>query len=112
MKPVNELLMYFKGISLNNIPRLLLRQYGIFITNVSVYHWVSHFSKLVVDEAGNTRIDVGDIWITVGTVIRKSGKETSLSLIDVLDVDTQFLLASKVSDYRSQSDLASWEYTD
>jgi putative transposase len=97
--------MYFEGIRLNRIPGLLSQQYGIYVSGTSVYNWVFHFSRAVSCAAQKSDIKVGNAWTILETTVRNDIKDTRLTLIDVLDMDTQFLLASGLSDYRNQYDI-------
>jgi putative transposase len=97
--------MYFEGIRLNKIPRLLSQQYGVYVSGTSVYNWVFHFSQTVSCEAQKSDIKVGNVWTILETTVRNDIKDTRLTLTDVLDLDTRFLLASGLSDYRNQYDI-------
>jgi putative transposase len=97
--------LYFEGVHLNEIPQILCRAYEIEVSSTSVYNWVVYFSRLVSREAGNSRIDVGNIWIMTEMAIHNDIKDSRLSLIDIVDNDTRFLLGSKICDYRDQYDI-------
>jgi transposase-like protein len=97
--------MYFEGTRLNTIPRLLFRQHGTSITSPSIFRWITHFSRLAIENTHRSSIHVGDSWIIVDTVSRNDIKDTRLSLVDILDLNTYFLLATGLYDNCSQYDI-------
>jgi transposase-like protein len=97
---INE---YYDGYSINSIRKSLEQKYRSYLSESTIYSWITHFSKLAVSEANNTQIDVGDRWIIDETTIRIGGKE--YWLFDVIDTTTRFLLARKLSCNRSFNDI-------
>jgi putative transposase len=97
--------LYFEGLHPNEIPKILFRQYGIFVTNTSVYNWVFHFSKSVIGAGARNRTNAGEVWMVTETVVRNDIKDVRLSIVDILDMGSRFLLASRLSDYRNKYDI-------
>jgi len=97
---INE---YYNGSSINAIRKSLEQQYHSYLSESTIYAWITHFSKLAIDEASNTKVDVGDRWIVDETTIKIGGKE--YWLIDIIDASTRFLLARKLSCNRNQNDI-------
>jgi transposase-like protein len=95
--------MYYEGRSLNDIPRIMYQQRGSVVTSASVYKWVKRFSKIAVGEADKTKVNVGDTWLADEKAVKIGGK--SYWLIDIIDADTRFLLATKLSHGRSIDDI-------
>jgi transposase-like protein len=95
--------MYYEGRSLNTIPRLIRQLQLNSVTNTSVKRWVIYFSRLAVNEAKKAGVSVGDTWFTYERSFRIGGK--NLWVIDVVDSDTWFLLATTFSYGRSIHDI-------
>jgi transposase-like protein len=99
--------MYFSGTRISYIPEQLARRYGTYITSVSVYNWIMHFCRQAIHEANKAEINVGSTWIALETFTRNDMKDLNISLLDILDVETRFLLATKLSYSKSQYDVKS-----
>jgi putative transposase len=97
--------MYFEGMRLTSIPGLLFRRYGTFITSASVYRWITRFSQLAVETARDVSVSVGDAWIIIETASRNDIRDIKLSLMDIIDVETHFLLATSLCHNRNQYDV-------
>jgi transposase-like protein len=95
--------MYYEGRSLNVIPGLVFQQCGSYVTKASVYKWIKRISEISTIEDKNTRIEVGDTWIANESVIKISGQ--NYWLMDIIDSDTRFVLASEIFSGRSSSDI-------
>jgi transposase-like protein len=96
--------MYFEGIRLNSIPRLIFRKYGSFITNASVYNWVVNFTKMAIHETSAAEVKVGDTWIITLSALRYDIVGVEKTIIDIIDLNTQFLLSTRLSDTLSNAD--------
>lgn len=97
--------MYFAGVRPGNIPEKLYRHYTAFVTSASIYNWIIHFSKRAISETNKTGVEVGDTWTALESVTRNDIKEINVSLIDIIDTRTLFLLGTKLSYSRSQYDI-------
>jgi transposase-like protein len=95
--------MYYEGRSLNVIPGLVFQQTNSYVTKASVHKWITRFSEIAVSEAKKTRVVVGDSWIANESVIRIGGQ--NYWLIDIIDSETRFLLATQISSGRSSGDI-------
>ena len=95
--------MYYKGMSINSIRQELKQIYNIDVSDFAVYYWVERFTKNMVNEANHYRPEVGYVWLADETVINVAGKE--YWLLDVIDVKTRFLIASKLSLTRRVEDV-------
>jgi transposase-like protein len=90
---------YYEGVPLNDISKKIDKEHNIYISDSTIYKWVNKFSQKGADETKNCHPIVGDIWIANETMVKICGKNSHL--IDIVDVDTQFILASTFSsDYR------------
>jgi len=95
--------MYYEGLSLNEIKRILRQIYSWDVSDYGIYGWVSRFTKDAIEVTNNYRPDTGYVWAADETVIDIAGKQ--YWLLDVIDVKTRFLLASKLSPTRWMEDI-------
>jgi transposase-like protein len=89
--------MYFNGRPLKVIPTLIFREYGAYITYTSVFNWISKFSLEAKSSTEQARISVGDTWLVDDTEIRVRAQFETSRLIDIIDLDTHFLLATCIT---------------
>lgn len=98
----SALLEYYSGMSINDI-RDRIKQEKHYLPAVStVYQWIDKYTDKAVDYYSQFQPKVGDEWVADETVINIGGKD--VWLWDVIDSDTRFLLASKLSYSRNTSD--------
>jgi transposase-like protein len=95
---------YFGGMPLDAIQRHLNQQYGIYMSESGIYNWVVRFAKEAVEKARAFKPIVGDTWIADETVLKVGGK--NVWYWDVIDADSRFLLASRLSTSRTTQDAA------
>ncbi len=95
--------LYYKGTSLNSICEHLNQQYGDSPSNAAVYAWLERFSKQAVSEAKKYKPNIGDELIADETMVKISGKK--YWVIDIMDSDSRYLLASHLSVNRSARDI-------
>lgn len=103
----DSLNMHYEGMSLNEIRRNFIQQDNNYVSKVTPYNWEKRFSHLAEIEAEKYTPKVGDVWESDETVIHNNfgGKKKRLWLIDILDRDTRFLLATKLSYNRNKNDI-------
>jgi transposase-like protein len=94
---------YYEGRSLSSIPEVMYQLCGSFVTKASIDKWVNRFSKLAIAEAGKTKITVGDTWLASENAIKVCGR--SFWVIDIIDMETKFLLATRLSYGRAIGDI-------
>lgn len=100
---------YFAGYSLNDIRGHIEQQSHIRPSDSTVYEWVKRFSKVAGDKEQGSLERCGDVWQADETVLHNNWggkKKKKLWLIDIIDRDTRFLLASKVSLNHDRKDTA------
>jgi putative transposase len=104
----DSLNMHYEGMSLAEIRRNFIQQDGNYISKVTPYNWEKRFTKLAIREADKYKPKVGDVWQCDETVIHNNwgGRKKRLWLIDILDRDTRFLLATRLSLSRNKRDIA------
>ena len=95
---------YYAGVSLNKIRDGINQKIGLSPADSAIYGWVKRLTKIGLAEAKKHIAQVGDKWLADECVIRlKDGKK--YWLINVIDYDTRFLLASKLSSNRNIEDI-------
>ena len=95
---------YYAGLSLNEIRRYIDQQYNFLPSGSAIYAWVTRFTQSAIDEARKHTPKVGDTWVGDETVLFIGGDK--YWLIDIIDQDTRYLLASRLSKMRGRKDIA------
>jgi transposase-like protein len=95
--------MYYEGLSLNEIKRMLKQIYHCDVSDYGIYGWIERFTKDAIKITEHYHPDSGYVWCADETVIDIAGKQ--YWLLDVLDYKTRFLLASRISPYRRIEDV-------
>ena len=95
--------MYYEGLSLNEIKRILKQIYNCDVSDYGIYGWVERFTKDAIRITDGYHPEAGYVWCADETVIDIAGKQ--YWLLDVLDYKTRFLLASRISPYRRIEDI-------
>jgi transposase-like protein len=92
---VNAVLnMYYAGISTNKIRSALRDTYDYFPSKHSVFNWLERYSSLASKQSNAEHPKVGSNWIVdETTIVTYRGIVTRI--LDVLDIDTWYLLASE-----------------
>jgi putative transposase len=103
----DSLNMHYEGMSLNEIRRNFIQQDSNYVSKVTPYNWEKRFTKLAVNEAEKYHPVTGDVWECDEMVIHNNfgGRKKRLWLIDIIDRDTRFLLATKLSLNRNARDI-------
>ncbi|MBN1188675.1 MAG: IS1 family transposase [Dehalococcoidales bacterium] len=97
--------MYFSGIQLKHIPGMLFSKYGLFVSNTSVYNWITHFGRLAYAWAGNIPIKAGGTWLISESPAHNDIKDITLTFLDLVDVSSGFLIATGLTQNISQYDV-------
>lgn len=86
---------YYAGVSLRKIVDGISQKIGRRPSDSAIYGWVRRLTKIVLAETKKHTPQVGDKWLADECVLKlKDGKK--YWLINVIDYDTRFLLASKL----------------
>jgi transposase-like protein len=101
----HALASFYNGNSLNDIKNELESQYGSKITEAAVYYWVRQQSDKAVAVTNQLKPTVGDVWIADETAVPVGTGKRTYWLIDVVDRDTRFLLATRLSKTRTIRDI-------
>ena len=90
---------YYAGVSLRKIRDGIGQKIRRSPADSAIYGWVKRLTKIALAEAKKHTPQVGDKWLADECVLKlKDGKK--YWLINVIDHDTRFLLASKLSSSR------------
>ncbi len=95
--------MHYRGMSVNSIRQELRQLYDMDVSDYGVYSWISQFTKGTVNVTNRCEPEVGYVWLADETVINIGGKD--YWLLDVIDVKTRFLIASKLSPTKRVEDV-------
>ena len=96
---------YYAGVSLPKTREGISQKIGLKPSNSAVYGWVKRLTRIGLAEAKKHIPRVGDKWLADECVIKlKDGKK--YWLINVIDYDTRFLLASRLSSTRNIKDIS------
>jgi putative transposase len=87
--------LYFRGTSLRQVADHFAQAYGLKVSDTTVYRWIVHYSKLASEWMAGQGAQVGQTWHVDERVVNIDGENRYLW--NVMDSDTRFLLASRIS---------------
>jgi len=86
---------YYAGVSLNKIRDGIFQKAKLKPADSAIYGWVKRLTRIALAEAKSQTPKAGDKWLADECVLKlKDGKK--YWLINVIDYDTRFLLASRL----------------
>ncbi len=94
--------LYFRGMSLRQVADHLRQVYNLKLSPMTVYRWITRYSRLAAEWMNAQGAKVGDRWHVDETVVNVDGE--GRYLWNVLDAETRFLLATHVSRVRGLGD--------
>lgn len=94
---------YYAGKSVNDIRNSLQAHHNNFPSSKTVYGWITKYTDEAVKQCKDFRPKVGDVWVADETVLKLDGE--NYWCIDMIDVDTRYLLATKLSPNRESKDI-------
>lgn len=95
--------MWYEGMSIKAIARNLKQEHGNMPSTATIYEWIQKYTQYAIDSVkGYKPKTIGDTWIADETVIEIDGN--NVWLWDVIDYDTRFLLATRISRSRTTQD--------
>ncbi len=95
--------MYYEGMSIKAISRNLKQEHGNMPSTATVYEWIQKYTQYATDSIKSYKPKrIGDTWIADETVIELDGQ--NVWLWDIIDADTRFLLATRLSRSRTTQD--------
>ena len=94
--------MYYEGMSISAIRRHLLQEHNHAPSTATIYEWIQKYTQYATDSIKGYHPKVGDTWIADETVLKIEGQQ--LWLWDIIDDETRFLLATRLSRSRTTQD--------
>lgn len=94
--------LYYDGLSLRKTQKNLERIFGVKVSQVTILNWVTKYSKLVANFAEGLTPQLSGKWHEDETMIKCEGRDTWFW--EMIDEDTQFLVASHISGSRTFDD--------
>ncbi len=94
--------MWYEGMSQNAIRRHLKQENDNMPSSATIYEWIDKYTQSAINETRQYQPKVGDTWVADETVLRIDGQ--NVWFWDIIDRDTRFLLASRVSITRTAQD--------
>ena len=95
--------MYYTGSSITDIRNHIRQETGYYPPKSVVFYWIEKYTEQAANHFRQYRPKVGDTWIADETMIDLD-KGVKVWFWDVIDADTRFLLASRVSISRTTRD--------
>ena len=99
----SALAMYYTGSSITDIRNHLKQETGYYPSKSRVFYWIEKYTNTAANYFGKVKPKVGDTWIADETMIDLD-KGVKVWFWDIIDADTRFLLASRVSLTRTTED--------
>ncbi len=87
--------LYFRGVSLRQVAEHFGQAYDLKLSPTTVYRWITHYSALAAEWMNAQGAKVGETWHVDERVVNINGENRYLW--NVMDSDTRFLLASRIS---------------
>jgi putative transposase len=94
---------YFTGVPIGDICRYIENQTHNLPSYSTIYSWIRRISDTAHMVTKKYKPEVSDIWIADETILSLKGKK--YWLIDLIDTETRFLLAVKLSHNRNKNDV-------
>jgi putative transposase len=99
----SALSMYYRGMSINDIRLNMKQEHEYYPSKAVVYYWVDKYTDNAIKHFRNVHpVKIGDNWIADETVLDVDGRH--VWMWDIIDADSRFLLASRVSYNRGAHD--------
>ncbi|MFC1989718.1 transposase [Chloroflexota bacterium] len=94
---------YYEGMPIAPIRRHLLQEHGHAPSTATIYEWIQKYTQYATDSIKDYKpTKIGDTWVADETVIEIDGN--NVWLWDIIDYDTRFLLATRISRSRTTQD--------
>ncbi|MGE5662672.1 MAG: DDE-type integrase/transposase/recombinase [Ignavibacteriales bacterium] len=101
--------LYFSGLSLRKIVRSVSDRFNVDINYSTIYTWIQKYIPVISDYVNTLTPQLSDQWHTDELFVRMKGSQHQgrykglAFLWNVMDKETRFLLASKVSENRDSN---------
>jgi transposase-like protein len=95
--------MYYEGMSIAGIRRNLKQEHGNMPSTATIYEWIMKFTQYAIDSIKDYQPKkIGNTWVADETAIMMDGGH--MWLWDIIDYDTRYLLATRLSRSRTTRD--------
>ena len=98
----SALSMYYEGMSIGDICRHLKQEHDYYPPKSVVYQWIVKYTEAAIKQFKDYHPKVGDTWVADETVLQVAGH--NVWLYDIIDSETRFLLATRLSLSRTTHD--------
>ena len=98
--------LYFSGLSLRKIARNVSDHFDIQINFSTIYTWIQRYIPVISEYVNSLKPQLGDTWHADELFVKMKGGETRKGntgiayLWNVMDRQSRFLIASKLSEHR------------
>lgn len=99
----SALSMYYTGSSITDIRNHIRQETGYYPSKSVVFEWINKYTEQAVRQFRNCHPKVGDKWIADETMLDLD-RGVKVWFWDIIDADTRFLLATRVSLTRTATD--------
>ena len=99
----SALSMYSAGMSFNDIRNHLRQEHDYYPSKSVVYQWVDKYTDMAVNHFRSYQPKLGDVWVADETMLDLDSNR-KVWFWDIIDADTRFLIASRVSVSRTTED--------
>lgn len=103
----NAMNEFYSGMSFHEIETNIEQQTNGEVSHTAVQKWVNKFTNKAIKQTKHLRPKVGDTWIADETYIQtdvKTKDPKGVVFWDIIDADTRFLLASRITTTRNKQD--------
>lgn len=97
----SALQLYFSGESLRGVQKFLRLQ-GVNVTHVTIYNWITKYTKIMKEYLGKITPEVGDVWRSDEVYVKIRGDMKYLFAL--MDSETRFWIAQEVADSKFSHD--------
>jgi transposase-like protein len=96
---------YFEGLSVRKIQNQIEKLYGVSVSQVAIWKWITKYSDLVKSYVTTLKPELSGLWHEDETVISCEGRD--VWFWEMIDESTKFLVASHLSGTRTFEDTVS-----
>ena len=96
--------MYYTGMSITDIRNHTKQETGYYPSKSRVFYWIDKYTDEAVKHFRDYHPKVGNTWIADETMLDLD-KGKKVWFWDIIDADTRFILASRVSLTRTTTDV-------
>lgn len=93
---------YFEGLSVRKIRTQIEKLYGVSVSQVTVWKWLTKYSDLVKSYVITLKPELSGLWHEDETMLSCEGRD--IWFWEMIDEDTKFLVASHISRTRTMED--------